>query len=361
MDWRIFGRVVLSASLSLAVVCLDGCRGTASTPSPDWEAANPVQPLPTPPLGIQTGFEELAEPPTPERVRLGRWLFFDGRLSADGRVACATCHEPEHGYSQRTAVATGIRGQKGNRKAPSILNQAWNVYPNFFWDGRADSLEAQALGPIANPIEMGMTHDEMVAKVSAVKGYGPYFVQAFGSPDVTKERVVKAIADFERTQMSGGSAWDVWRENRDEAAVSDAVKAGHALFHGRAGCNQCHLNQNLTDSRFHNVGIGWNPDTQKFLDDGRFTISKEPADLGAFKTPSLRDVAKRPPYMHDGSVPTLRAVVEHYNRGGIKNPYLSSKIVPLGLTDGEIDSLVAFLEALTGTTPLATAPTAFPQ
>lgn len=353
-------------SLAILVVALGltaGCDSepSSSTTGPLWEQANPVAPIPAPPLGIQSTWEELPDPPTPERVRLGRWLFFDPRLSGDQTIACATCHEPENGFSQREPHSTGIGGQRGSRKAPSILNQAWTVYPNFFWDGRADSLEAQALGPIENPIEMGISHDQMVEQVSAIKGYGTYFAQAFGTPEVTKERVVKAIADFERTQMSGDSAWDRWRENRDESAVSDQVKLGHQVFFGKGGCNQCHLNQNLTDSRFHNVGIGWNAAAGTFADEGRYAVTKNPLDLGAFKTPSLRDVAKRPPYMHDGSLPTLRAVVEHYNRGGNKNPGLSARIVPLGLTGEEMDAVVAFLEALTGTSPVATAPSAFPQ
>lgn len=362
---NIFRRNLTLSMLVVGLGLAAGCRAespeSASVPSPAWEQANPVAPIPTPPLGIQSTFEELSEPPTPERVRLGRWLFFDARLSGDQTIACATCHQPEHGYSERTPHSTGIRGQTGTRKAPSVLNQAWTVYPNFFWDGRADSLEAQALGPIENPIEMGISHDKMVEQVSAIKGYAPYFAQAFGTPDVTKERVVKAIADFERTQMSGDSPWDRWREHRDESAVPDTVKLGHRIFFGKGGCNQCHLNQNLTDSRFHNVGIGWNAASKTLADEGRFVVTKDPADHGAFKTPSLRDVAKRPPYMHDGSLPTLRAVVEHYNRGGNKNPSLSARVVPLGLTDQEMDAVVAFLEALTGTSPVATAPAAFPQ
>jgi cytochrome c peroxidase len=352
---------MLVVELGLAVACQTQAPGSASEAGPAWEQSNPLTPLPTPPLGIQSTFEELSEPPTPERVRLGRWLFFDARLSGDQTIACATCHQPENGYSEREPHSTGIRGQVGARKAPSILNQAWTVYPNFFWDGRADSLEAQALGPIENPIEMGISHDKMVEQVSAIKGYATYFARAFGTPEVTKERVVKAIADFERTQISGDSAWDRWRENRDESAVSDTVKQGHRIFFGKGGCNQCHLNQNLTDSRFHNVGIGWNAAEKAFADQGRFAVTKDGVDLGAFKTPSLRDVSKRPPYMHDGSLPTLRAVVEHYNRGGNKNPSLSARVVPLGLTDQEMDAVVALLEALTGTSPVATAPSAFPQ
>jgi cytochrome c peroxidase len=353
--WRIAPLLAIVAGAAC-----DAPRAVGQDVSP-WELDNPLEPLPEPPLGIQTTFDDLPEPPTPERVRLGRWLFFDPRLSADDTVSCATCHQPEHGFSQPTPVATGVGGRRGTRKAPSIVNQAWSIYPHFFWDGRAESLEAQALGPIANPVEMALSHDEMVAKVGRVEGYRPYFAEAFGDNEVTKERVVKALADFERTQMSGGSPWDVWRERRDESAVSDEVKQGHAIFFGKGGCNQCHLNQNFTDSRFHNIGIGWDPGAGRFGDEGRYQVTDDPADLGAFKTPTLRDVARRAPYMHDGSLPTLRAVVEHYNRGGIRNPNLSARLTPLGLTDAEIDALVAFLNALTGTTPAATAPASFPR
>ncbi len=138
---------------------------------PSWEPENPIKPVPPPPLGIESKFSDLAEPPTPSRVRLGRWLFFDKRLSADGTIACGTCHRPEHGFSEPTPVSTGIRGQKGGRKAPPIVNPAWPVLPHFFWDGRARSLEEQALGPVANPIEMGNTHEAMVATLRKLDGY----------------------------------------------------------------------------------------------------------------------------------------------------------------------------------------------
>jgi cytochrome c peroxidase len=290
----------------------------SSSDVPAWEAENPVVPLPKPPLGIAT-FEELPEPPTPERVRLGRWLFYDARLSADGKVSCATCHKPENAFSEDTPVSTGIHGQKGGRKAPSFVNMAWTLYPHFFWDGRAASLEEQALGPIANPVEMGNTHDAMVNTLGNVKAYRRYFAEAFGGDErITKDRVAKAIADYERTRMSGNSAWDRWQRERDQSAVSEQVKLGHKLFFfGKAACNQCHLGNNFTDSSFHNLGVGFDAATGKFADQGRFDVTKAEADRGAFKTPTLRDVSKHAPYMHDGSHATLREVVEFYNRGGV--------------------------------------------
>ncbi|MCB9850822.1 MAG: c-type cytochrome [Phycisphaerales bacterium] len=331
-----------------------------------WEAENPVKPLPKPPLGIDSSFDELKVPPTPERVRLGRWLFFDKRLSADGSVSCATCHRPEYAFSEPTPVSEGIKGQKGTRKAPSFLNQAWTIYPNFFWDGRAGSLEEQALGPIENPIEMGNTHHAMISTLQGLTGYHKYFDEAFGTPEVTKERVAQAIADYERTRMSGNSAYDKWQEARfaDDYKPTDETKLiekGFELFNGKAQCNQCHLGQNFTDSLFHNLGIGWNAEKNELADIGRFKISNKEEDKGAFKTPGLRDVSKHAPYMHDGSVKTLRETVEHYNKGGNANPWLSPKIKKLELTDDEIDAIVAFMKSLDGEGYMDRAPEHYPE
>ncbi len=337
-----------------------------------WEASNPIVPIPDPPLGI--GGEEnppakltdLADPPTPERVRLGRWLFFDKRLSADNTIACANCHRPENGFSEPTPVSTGIDGQKGGRKAPSFTNQAWATLPNFFWDGRAASLEDQAGGPMINPIEMGnKNHEVVVAKIAAIPSYPKYFKEAFGTAEVTIERITKAIADYERTRMSGNSPWDRWRAGEKDA-VSDDVKKGHRLFFGNAFCNNCHKGPNLTDSDFHNLGVGWDPETETFADEGRYAVTKDEKDKGAFKTPSLRDVSKRAPYMHDGSIETLREVVKLYSKGGIPNPHLDRKIdrrfaEQLDLSETQVTQLVKFMEALDGEGYQDTAPTVFPQ
>lgn len=328
---------------------------------PEWEAANPILPLPAPPLGIDGKFSDLPDPPTPQRVRLGRWLFYDTRLSADNTVSCASCHQPAAAFSETTPVSTGIRGQRGGRKAPSFINQAWTLYPHFFWDGRAASLEEQALGPIANPIEMGNTHEAMVQTLARAKSYGKYFKEAFGDEQITRERTGKAIADYERTRMSGNSAWDRWKRKKDQSAVSDQARKGDALFHEKAACNQCHLGQNFTDSSFHNLGVGWDGAAGGFKDEGRFVVSKQEKDRGAFKTPTLRDVSKHAPYMHDGSIKTLREVVEFYNKGGLANPSLDLKIKPLNLTEDEVDALVAFMESLNGEGYADEPPKAFPQ
>jgi cytochrome c peroxidase len=260
---------------------------------------------------------------------------------------------------------------------------AWAIYPHFFWDGRAASLEEQAGGPIINPIEMGFKdHDAAMARLRTITGYKPYFKEAFGDETITIERVTRAIADYERTRLSGNSPWDRWQAEPDaddpdgEDAffadqtekkftggkhVSAQVKWGYHLFQGKAACNQCHLGENFTEGLFHNLGVGYDAETKSFADEGRFAISGDEADMGAFKTPGLRDLSKRAPYMHDGSHATLRETVELYNRGGNANPYLSAKIKPLGLTPEEVDAMVAFLQALDGEGYADSPPAVFPQ
>jgi cytochrome c peroxidase len=346
------------ACAAVAAACV-ACATTA--PPPEWEVANPLQPLPESPLGIDGRLAELPDPPTPERVRLGRWLFYDARISANGSVSCASCHRPEQAFSEPTPVSTGIGGQQGSRKSPSFVNAAFAFYPNFFWDGRASSLEEQALGPIANPIEMGNTHDRMIQTLTEIDAYKPYFVEAFGSEDINTERVAKAIADYERTCLSGNSPWDRWRRHQDEAAVSDEVKQGHELFFGKAGCSTCHVGQTFSDSLFHNLGVGWNEETKTFADEGRFTVTGEEVHKGAFKTPTLRDVALHPPYLHDGSAKSLEDVVELYDDGGMANPYLDPKMKKLGLTAEEVHALVSFMNALTGEFEREKPLTSFPR
>jgi cytochrome c peroxidase len=337
-----------------------------------WESANPVVPIPDPPLGIggeknpPAKLTDLENPPKPERVRLGRWLFFDNRLSADNTISCATCHRPENAFSEPTPVSTGIRGQKGGRKAPFITNMAWATLPHFFWDGRATSLEDQAGGPMINPIEMGnKDHKVVVEKIAGIKGYAKYFKEAFGTEEVTIERITQAIADYERTRMSGNSAWDKFVAG-DQSALSAEAQKGRRLFFGDGFCNNCHKGPNLTDSDFHNLGVGWDPEKKVFADLGRYDATKEEKDRGAFKTPGLRDVSKHAPYMHDGSIETLAEVVELYSKGGTPNPQLDRKIdrrfaERLDFSKAQINQLVAFMESLDGEGYQDKAPTAFPQ
>jgi len=336
-------------------------------PTPEeLDRANPVQPLPGKLLGLDAALAQVKHAPTPEQVRLGRWLYFDTRLSADGTISCATCHVPEHGFSETKPVSTGIRGQQGGRKAPSFLNAAFAFYPETFWDGRAASLEEQAVGPMANPIEMGNTHEVVVKTVAGIAGYRPFFRQAFGDDAVDLDRIARAIAAYERTRLSGNSPWDRWRDADEDdpagqALVSEQVKLGHELFFGKALCATCHVGTSFTDSRFHNLGVGWDAGKQELKDLGRFVVSGKEEDKGAFKTPGLREVTRRAPYMHDGSLATLRDVMLHYDKGGNPNPWLSPKMKPLGLTEAEIDALVALMHALEGEGFLDSAPALFPQ
>ena len=345
----------------LCVVALVGCGRPPSDAGAQRTAQIAEHPERLqPPLGLDID-ASILDTLSSSRIRLGRSLFFDRRLSADGTIACATCHRPEHAFSERTPVSSGIKGHRGRRKAPSLVNQAVALYPHVFRDGRAASLEDQALQPITSPHEMGNTVEGLLNTLRAIDGYRPLFADAFGSAEITAERVGTAIADYVRTRMSGNSPWDRWRRNQDESAVTEQVKLGHELFFGKAGCNQCHLGSNFSDSSFHNLGVGWDPAVRKFRDEGRFGVTKSESDLGAFKTPTLREVTRHPPYMHDGSLATLRDVLDWYNRGGEENPSLDSRIRPLHLTADELDQLEAFLNALEGEGYHDEAPPAFPE
>jgi cytochrome c peroxidase len=341
-------------------------RGAAAPAVPEWEAENPIRPLPEPPLGAGGELADLGSRVTPEKVRLGRWLFYDPRLSSDGTVSCASCHEPAAGFSENHPVSTGVGGKTGDRKAPPILNPAFPIYPVWFWDGRAHSLADQAKGPMANPVEMGMTHSSIEATVRAIPGYAPYFAQAFGDPRIDVDRVAEAIAAYEATRFSGNSAYDRW-DAGDPSALDERQRLGFRVFFGKAACNQCHLGPNLTDSRFHNLGVGYRPPApgadprSGFADAGRARVTGRVEDTGAFKTPTLRDVSRRAPYMHDGSIATLREMVELYDRGGVPNPWLSPEVKPIGLSPAEVDALVAFLHALDGEGFADVAPRAFPR
>jgi len=288
-------------------------------------------------------------PQTDQRIRLGQQLYFDTRLSADNTVSCATCHKPDAAWANHNSTDTGIKGQVGGRNSGTILNAAYMRYQ--FWDGRAGSLEEQALGPIANPIEMGETLENVVLKLNAIPGYRRQFQRVFGT-DVTTEGIAKAIAAFERTVTSGPSPYDRYLMG-DKKAMSPAAVRGMDLFNGKAHCTACHSGPMFSDQSFHNIGVGMdkpNPDV------GRFKITNDPADWGSFKTPTLRDISLTYPYLHDGSEKTLADVVAFYDKGGIPNRNLDPLMLPLNLTRPEKADLVAFMEALTGTMPDIPAP-----
>lgn len=338
---------------ALAAV-LGGCVRSAAA---ELEADNPITPNPPAPFGMEEFFAASSHQPDPARARLGRWLFYDTRLSSDRTVSCATCHRPEFAFSEQTAVATGIGKQQGRRKTPSLVNlAARTLLPGtvndpghtFFWDGRARSLEEQVLAPIADPREMGNSHDAMISGLSAIAGYGPYFADAFGSPGVTTDRVAAALADYVRTRQSGNAPYDRWSYGQDGKALSHEAQRGLDIFSFKGNCASCHAGFNFSDGLFWNIGIGWDERTQAFADVGREAVTRNPRQRGAFKTPGLREVALHPPYMHDGSLATLRDVVEFYNRGGNRNPNLTPRIRPLGLSQQDVDDVVAFLKTLSG-------------
>jgi cytochrome c peroxidase len=309
------------------------------------------------PLGLLPVQFPRENPYSPAKAELGKLLYFDPRLSADGTVSCATCHDPQRGFTDGAAVSTGIRGQKGGRSAPTVINRAYGLIQ--FWDGRAKSLEEQAGGPMQNPIEMGNTHGGVVSKLQSIAGYRPLFEKAFGSADFTIDHVTMAIATYERTVLSGNSPYDRYKAG-NKKALSAAQVRGMGVYFDKAKCDQCHEGVNLTLNSFHNLGVGMdkpNPDL------GRYGITKDERDWGAFKTPTLRDISRTAPYMHDGSLKTLAEVVDFYDKGGIANKNLDERIKPLKLTDAEKADLVEFLKSLDGEDWMAQhqAPKQFPQ
>jgi cytochrome c peroxidase len=340
-------------------------------------AANEPAP-PSLPLGVSRVMYELSVPqesiPTPEKVALGEKLFNDKRLSVDDSVACSTCHDPKRGFVDHKPQSEGVKKQRGQRNSPTVLNAMFNA--SQFWDGRAPTLEAQAELPILNPIEMAQkSPDDVVAKLKGIAEYDRQFRDVFGR-DVTYDDLAAAIAAFERTQFAGDAPFDHFIAG-DGKAIGDSAKRGWALFNGKGRCNECHAfgtaNPLFSDQKFHNIGIAAHKvdfidrarkaaavvrsgDVKQvdelalqteFSELGRFLVTKRLNDIGAFKTPTLRNIAATAPYMHDGSLTTLWDVMDHYNKGGVPNPYLDGGMQRLGLTEPEIDDVVAFLESLT--------------
>jgi cytochrome c peroxidase len=336
------------------------------------------------PLGLAAAAGQVVghdvNPLTRAKIELGRQRYFDTRLSKDNSISCASCHDPEFGYAKDTQFGVGVGGQTGNRNSPVAYNRILSAVQ--FWDGRAATLEEQAKGPIANPIEMSNTHDVCVAHLADIEGYRMQFEKIF--PDgVTIDNVAKAIASFERALVTAPSPWDHFEQLRTfEAAYAadledlDALKeddpelfeeyaklkaavvadpldesakrGGELFFSERVGCTACHVGANFTDELYHNIGVGMEAASP---DLGRYVVTNEDKDRGAFKTPTVRNVAMTAPYMHDGSQKTLEEVVEWYNKGGHPNPHLDEKIKKLDLTEQEKADLVAFMKALTGELP----------
>jgi cytochrome c peroxidase len=307
-----------------------------------------VEKPPPPPRGLPPVQWPEDNPYSAEKAELGRLLYFDKRVSSDNSVSCASCHAPDKAFTDGQAVSTGIGGQKGGRSAPTVINRAYSTLQ--FWDGRAHSLEDQAKGPIANPIEMTSdktadgAHAATVKRLRAIPGYVQRFEKIFGTKEFTIDHVAKAIATFERLVYSGNAPYDRYIAG-DKQALSEAQVRGMKLFFNKVACDSCHIGFNFTDGSYENVGIGMDKPKP---DLGRYEITKRDEEKGAFKTPTLREIEHTAPYMHDGSLKTLEAVVAHYNKGGIKNPWLDERIKPLNLSAQDQQDLVAFLKALSG-------------
>lgn len=313
-------------------------------------------------------------PATPEKIALGEKLFLDKRLSSDGTVACSTCHEPDMGFTDRLKTSKGVHNQFGRRNAPTVLNAMF--LDSQFLDGRSRTLEDQAKLPPLNPIEMGMKDAQaMVDRIASIPEYKEAFQKVFGRP-VNYDDFARAVAAFERTVVSGEAPIDRFVRG-DDNALTPVQKRGWRLFNGKARCNSCHgFNPTypfFTDNLFHNVGIAAHKSDfndlakraekavekgdveeidrmaleTEFSELGRFLASKNRSDIGAFKTNPLREIVLTSPYMHDGSLATLWDVIDHYNKGGIANPFLDGGIHRLGLTEAEIDDLAALMDAFT--------------
>jgi cytochrome c peroxidase len=345
---------------------------------------NHVVITPVLPLGLAAAASQIVgldvNPLTRAKIELGRQLYFDTRLSKDNTISCASCHDPDFGYAKDTQFGIGVGGQQGGRNSPVAYNRILSAVQ--FWDGRAATLEEQAKGPIANPIEMSNTHDVCVSHLAEIEGYRIQFEKIF-SDGVTIDNVAKAIASFERALVTAPSPWDYYEQlrNFEKAYAADledldalqeedpelfteyvklkaasdakpidesAIRGGELFFSERVGCTACHVGANFTDELYHNIGVGMDKPEP---DLGRFIVTKEEKDRGAFKTPTVRNVAVTAPYMHDGSQKTLEEVIEWYNKGGHPNPHLDEKIKKIDLSEQEQADLVAFMKALTGELP----------
>jgi cytochrome c peroxidase len=334
---------------------MTACKATVSARAVGPEVAI-ASPLGLPAVPVPAG-----NPPTANEIALGRRLFYETSLSKDNSLACASCHRPEFRFSDVRARSLGVGGTKGARHAPTLINVAYA--PLLFWDGRAESLESQVIRPMTDPLEMNQTHEASIAKLKANLAYRVLFHRAFGTDDITMDRVENALASFERTILSGNSAFDRYEYLGEKDAMTPAQIRGLAVFRdpNRGNCAVCHTIADkfalFTDGKFHNTGEGVGGDGE-FDDLGRYDVTMLDADKGAFKTPTLRDVAVSGPYMHDGKLKTLRDVMDFYAGQGNSNPYLDKEMTKIHLTGPERDDLVEFMKALTGELPANIGPSA---
>ncbi len=349
-----FFPAVAFTSLALTLFALPIALAQSAAPKTSrTPIGKPVElkaPLGLPPVPIPAD-----NPLTEETIALGRRLYYDPALSVDGTISCASCHAPQFSFSDNRPVSEGVGGKKGTRHSPTVMNSAYSSLQ--FWDGRAASLEEQAKGPMENPVEMAHSLDGVVKRVQADPKYRELFLKAWGTDQIDIDMIAKSIASFERTVIAGNSPFDRFYYGHDSKAMSPEAQRGLRLFVSpkKGNCAACHSISNdnslLTDNKFHNLGIG--ADTRGNLnDEGRYKITKNDADVGAFKTPTLRNLANRGPYMHDGSFPTVKDALGHYVGGGNWNSHLDKEIHSLDiLTFDERDELLQFLDALNGTLP----------
>jgi cytochrome c peroxidase len=336
--------------------CCDDAADPAAGPATDPEVEPATQPVSTEaapagdatkvPLGLPPVPVPEDNPMTAEKIALGKLLYFDKRLSKDGTIACSTCHDPEMAWTEHEATSTGIGGQVGGANSPTVINAAYAKAQ--FWDGRAATLEEQALGPIENPIEMGHKLDDLVKELAEIPEYKEGFQKVFGT-GVTKEGIAKAIAAFERTVLSGNSPYDQYKAGKEDA-LSEAQKRGMQLFED-LNCAMCHAPPLFSTYRYYNAGVGMDKEEP---DEGRKAVTGRDRDLGKFRTPALREVANTGPYYHDGSIKTLEEAVALMARGGKDNPNLSPMFKALReeeVSEQDINDLVAFLKALSGDYP----------
>jgi cytochrome c peroxidase len=345
-----------SRRVSLLTLLLTVMAGVLLLHSQDQKPVLPIgkpvqikAPLGLPPVPIPPD-----NPPTAETIALGRRLYYDPILSSDNTVSCATCHSPQFGFADPKPVSEGVGKQKGTRNSPTVTNSAY--FKVEFWDGRSPSLENQAEGPVQNPVEMANTLVAVEEKLNADPSYKAQFAAAWGPRPITYEMVEKSIASFERTVISGNSPFDRWKYGHDENAVSAEVKRGFIVFTSKkkGNCAACHtVGANYAlfmDNQFHDIGVS--VDMGQFTDVGEFAVTHNDADKGKFKTPSLRNIAQTAPYMSDGSLKTLKEVIDFYIGAGNSNPNLDKEIHVLDfLTGQERSDLEAFLNSLTGEMP----------
>ncbi len=361
-------QIVILITFSGAAILFSGCNTElVAKPELDWQQEDGTdqksttkKPMSVPrdslpadidlksiPLGLPKKKDIPKENPlTKASVVLGRKLFFDAKLSADGTVACATCHRPEHGFASPEKLSVGVGGKVGKRNSPSLFNRVYGQ--SQFWDGRAKSLEEQSLIPIESELELANSIDAVLKYLKSSDEYVVLFSKAFGKkPDrknVTAANLGKALASFQRTLLHGDSIVDRFQSGRLDSTISAKAKQGLWIFESRGGCWKCHSGPNYADEKFHNTGVSFGTKDRDF---GRFDATGNEIDKFKFKTPTLRGVASTGPFMHDGSMKSLQEVVEFYNKGGNRNDkLLSDKIKPLNLPKDDLEALVEFLKAL---------------